>query len=177
MSTLPQFTDEHARHLMKYPHSVQDRQRELIELAKALRAEGREGSLVKTISEFTTFSEQYVRILPDEYKQEYTTPEKSELSSDIEQKSKRKPREQTSEEEKLKTLYDKLEKSVFTGQGKISQYIEKAKNLGLNVENYEVSCLSPLASFEARVLLGANMNGLSTKHPQQLATLWQVHRE
>jgi len=71
--------------VLKYPHAVQDRQRELIELAKALREEGQEGSLVKTISKFTTFSEQYVRILPDEYKQESMAREIAELSSATEQ--------------------------------------------------------------------------------------------
>jgi len=117
----------------------EERQKEIIELAKALRSEDYEGSLVKLISGFTTFSERYIRgLLPDEYKQDYTVPDKSELNSDSEQKPKRKPRKQTSVEEKLKNLYNKVEKSVFTGQGSFSQYIDKAKSLDLNVESYEI---------------------------------------
>lgn len=105
---------------------------------KALRADGQEGSLVETISGFTIFSKQYIRrLLPDEYRQAYTVPDKSKLGFDFEQPSKRKPRQQTTDKEKLDNLYKKVENSAFTGQGNTSQKIEGAKELGLNMEIYE----------------------------------------
>ena len=48
----------------------------------------------------------------------------AELSSATEQKPKRKPRKQTTDEEKLVNLYKNVENSAFTGQGNISQKIE-----------------------------------------------------
>ncbi len=116
--------------------SKKERKKEVIELAKALRAEGHEGSLVKPISRFTTFTERYIQtLLPEEFKQ---THEKSELSSQSKQKPKRKPRKQTSEEEKLRNLYKKVENSAFTGKMSTSNLKLKAEELGLNVESHEI---------------------------------------
>lgn len=119
--------------------SKKERKKEIIELAKALRDEGKEGSLVNTISRLTTFSERYIRsLLPDEYKQDYTVPDKSELNSDSEQKPKQKPRKQTTDKEKLETLYKKVENSAFTGKISTSNLKLKAEALGLNVESHEI---------------------------------------
>ncbi len=103
------FSDRHAYFLLKYSHTVQDR------LAKALRAEGHEGRLVNPISELTTFSKQYVRgLLPNEYKQDYTVPDKSKLGFESEQTPKRKSRKHTSDKETLDNLYKNTEKTGFT---------------------------------------------------------------
>jgi len=119
--------------------SKKERKKEIIELAKAIRDEGKEGSLVNTISRLTTFSERYIRsLLPDEYKQDYTVPDKSELNSDSEQKPKQKPRKQTTDKEKLETLYKKVENSAFTGKISTSNLKLKAEALGLNVESHEI---------------------------------------
>jgi len=126
-----------------------ERQEEIIELAKALRDEEQEGirkyspSLVNTIAELTTFSIQHIGNLlknHPEFKERPGAggPSGVKPSLTSEQTSKRKSREQTGVEEKLKNLYNKVEKSVITGQGNFSQYINKAKSLDLNVENYEI---------------------------------------
>ena len=120
-----------------------ERKKEIIELAKALRAEGQEGSLINTIAELTTFSKQHIgNLLKDnpEFKARPGAggPSGVKLSLTSKQKSKRKSRKQTNVEEKLKNLYNKVEKSVFTGQGSFSQYIDKSEELGLNVESHEI---------------------------------------
>ena len=53
-----------------------------------------------------------------------------------EQKPPRKPRKQTTDKEKLENLYKKVENSAFKGQGNVSQKIEEAEELGLDVANY-----------------------------------------
>ena len=117
----------------------EERKKEVIELAKALRAEGNEGSLVKPIAELTTFSERYIyKLLPDEYKIRPGAggPTGVEPSSTSEQKDKRTPQKQTSDKEKLDKLYKKIQKSVSTGQGNLFEYIQKAEALGLDVTHY-----------------------------------------
>ncbi len=122
--------------------SREERRKAFIELAKALRAEGHEGSLVKLIHEMTTFSERYIQnLLPIVFKQKEKAVREGmkadALSASTEQPPKRKPRKPTTDEEKLEKLYKKVEKSVITGQGSISQYIENARKLGLPVTNPE----------------------------------------
>jgi len=121
-----------------------ERKKEFTELAKALRAEGQEGSLVNTIHQLTTFSKRHIQgLLDKEFKQEEKAVragmKADELSSSTEQKSKRKSKHDTTDKEKLETLYKKVEKSAFTGQKPTSQsLIEEAEELGLNVESYEI---------------------------------------
>ena len=76
-------------------------------------------------------------ILPEEFKRTYTDPTKSPLSGESEQPFKQKPRKQTTDEEKLKKLYNKVEKSVLTGQSSLMKYISDAKSFGLDVKQYE----------------------------------------
>jgi len=122
--------------------SKEERKKEVTELAKALRAEGHEGSLVKPISGFTTFSERYIQgLLPKEFKLEKKAVREGmkadELSASTDQKPKKKSKWHTTDEQKLQKLYNKVEKSIFTGQRSLSQAIVDTKSLGLNVESYE----------------------------------------
>ena len=125
-----------------------ERKKEIVELAKALRDEEQNGirnyspSLVNTICELTTFSKQHVSNLLKDYPEFKKRPGAGgpsgvKLSLTSEQTFKQKPRKQTVDEEKLKILYDKVQKSVFTGQGSLAKYISDAKSLGFNVEGYE----------------------------------------
>ncbi len=120
-----------------------ERKKEVIELAKALRAEGHEGSLIKIIAELTTFSIQHIgNLLKDhpEFKERPGAggPSGVKLGLTSTQKSKRKPRKKTTDKEKLENLYKKVETSAFTGKISTSNLKLKAEELGLNVESYEI---------------------------------------
>lgn len=119
--------------------SSDERKKEIIELAKALRDEGREGSLVNIISELTTFSERYIRgLLPDDFKQRPGIGG-VEPGSTPEQSSSRKTKWDTTDKEKLENLYKKVENSAFSGQKPTCQsLIDKAKELSLDMSNYEL---------------------------------------
>ena len=105
--------------------SKKERKESVIELAKALLAEGYEPSLVNPICVLTTFSPQYIGNLLEDNPEFLKHPGaggpkgvKPGLTS--EQKPKRAPRKQTNDKDKLDNLYNKVEKSAFTGQGSFS---------------------------------------------------------
>ena len=60
---------------------------------------------------------------PDVYKMPSMAREIAELSTATEQPFKQKPRKQTTDKEKHKKLYDKVDKFVLTGQSSLMKYI------------------------------------------------------
>ncbi len=122
--------------------SKKERKESVIELAKALLAEGYEPSLVNPICVLTTFSPQYIGNLLEDNPEFLKHPGaggpkgvKPGLTS--EQTPKRKTKHDTSDKEKLDNLYKKVQKSAFNGQKPTSQSsIEKAEKLGLDVTHY-----------------------------------------
>ncbi len=123
--------------------SEKERKKDIIELAKSLRAEGHKGSLVNIIARLTTFKVRYLqRLLPIGFKQKEKAVRSGmkadALSASNEQTPKRKSKHETSDKEKLDNLYKKIEKSAFNGQKPTSQStIEKATTLGLDVTQYK----------------------------------------
>lgn len=100
--------------------------------------------MVKLISNITTFSKQHIgNLLKDhpEFKERPGAGGPSGVKSGLtsEHKTKRKPRKQTTDKQKLDNLYKKVEKSAFSGQGTTSQKIDEAKELGIDVTHYEAS--------------------------------------
>lgn len=101
----------------------------------------------KTIRDYRTELEKSKDILPQTSRigkdgKTRPLPTKSDTATsektEVEQKPKKKTKHDTSDKEKLDSLYKKIKKSAFTGQKPTSQSsIEKAENLGLNVTEHK----------------------------------------
>ena len=119
----------------------EERKKSVIELAKALRAEGFKDSLVKPIVELTTFSKQHIgKILENNpeflFRPGVGDPTKGKVTLPSEQKPKPTPRKQTDDKEKLDNLYKYVDNSAFTGKMCLSNLKLKAEKLGLDVTHY-----------------------------------------